>query len=271
MNKRIFLILFVLLCMILITPAEAKTWYVDDSGGADFTDIQSAINVASSGDTIDVKAGNYFGFDVNTPYLSIIGEGVDLVTVAPNDQGQYDEIRLPDVNSADDATGTVIEEMNLSKIILTPGSAKQSPDIIIRDCIFKGQTWSKGIDVYCDNLTFENNIVSNSTGKYAAMAIENSNCVISNNTLSNNKGAGCALYSGARNTTVTRNTLSFNAYAGIKFSKTVGVNTIYLNNFISNGVPATTSGTTAPALTHWNSTIPIKYTYNGQTYTGYMA
>ncbi|AKB36566.1 cell surface protein [Methanosarcina siciliae C2J] len=268
MNIKTFLIFFALLCTLLITPAEANTWYVDDDGGADFTSIQSAVNAASSGDTICVNAGLYLGFDVNTPYLTIIGEGADLVTVAPDDIGQYNEIKLPDGSSADDATGTVIEGMNFSKIIFTPGIYKQSPGIIIRDCIFNGQTWSKGINVCCNNLTFENNIVSNSTGKYAAMSIEKSNCLISNNTFSNNKGAGIFLFSGAINTTITKNTLSSNAYA-IEFYKTVGVNSIYLNNFISNS-PAVYSGTSAPALTNWNSTTPLEYAFNGTTYTGYV-
>ncbi len=107
MNRRILLILFVLICMVLIGPAEAKTWYVDDSGGADFTNIQTAVNSASSGDTIYVYAGGYLGFIINKPYLTIIGESADLVTVAPNTAGQYDEIRLPD--SGGNATGTVVE------------------------------------------------------------------------------------------------------------------------------------------------------------------
>ena len=36
-----------------------KTWNVDDSGGADFTSIQAAVDAAISGDTIYVYAGAY--------------------------------------------------------------------------------------------------------------------------------------------------------------------------------------------------------------------
>lgn len=39
--------------------AEPKTWTVDDSGGADFTQIQDAIDAADTGDTIIVNEGYY--------------------------------------------------------------------------------------------------------------------------------------------------------------------------------------------------------------------
>ena len=42
-----------------IGTASAKTWYVDDSGGADFTEIQDAVDAASKGDMIIVKDGIY--------------------------------------------------------------------------------------------------------------------------------------------------------------------------------------------------------------------
>jgi hypothetical protein len=108
MDRRILLIFLALICTILIIPAEAKTWYVDDSGGADSTDIQSAINSASSGDTIFVYNGTYNGFKVNISYLSIIGEGADVVTVGSN-------IYLPEGSSAwQNATGTVLNGMKIT-------------------------------------------------------------------------------------------------------------------------------------------------------------
>uniref|UniRef100_UPI000AF80FF0 NosD domain-containing protein n=1 Tax=Methanosarcina horonobensis TaxID=418008 RepID=UPI000AF80FF0 len=265
MNRNIFLLLFLLLCTIVIIPAEAKVWYVDDSGGADFADIQTAVNSVSSGDTIFVYSGTYLGFTVNKPNINIIGESADVVTVAPNTPGN--EIRFSDSSGV--ATGIVLEGINIKVNRVLPGTASIiCSDITIRDCIINGQTQAKGIDAYCDNLTFENNIVSNSAGTYSPLTIEKRNCMISNNTFSNNKGAGIFLFSGAANTTITRNTISSNNYS-IEFYKTVEVNTIYLNNFINN-IPTIYSGTTAPALTYWNSTTPIKYTYSSKTYTGYM-
>ena len=60
MKKKIILgICIVLLLFCAMETATAKTWYVDDSGGADFTKIQDAIDVANEGDTIIVSDGTY--------------------------------------------------------------------------------------------------------------------------------------------------------------------------------------------------------------------
>ncbi len=53
-------ILFLTVSFIFFTTvAFARTWTVNDSGGADFTDIQPAIDAASAGDTIKVAEGRY--------------------------------------------------------------------------------------------------------------------------------------------------------------------------------------------------------------------
>ncbi len=43
----------------LAVPISAATLTVDLNGGADYTDIQSAINAAADGDTVLVKPGEY--------------------------------------------------------------------------------------------------------------------------------------------------------------------------------------------------------------------
>ncbi len=59
-----------------IQPAksEPKTWYVDDSGGADFTRIQDAVYAASAGDTIYVYNGTYYEHIYISKSLTLIGE-----------------------------------------------------------------------------------------------------------------------------------------------------------------------------------------------------
>ncbi|MDY6965202.1 MAG: hypothetical protein SVM80_04425 [Halobacteriota archaeon] len=56
--------LFVLLLIMsmfggVVPVAAATTWYVDDSGGANFTNIQWAVDNATAGDTIFVRDGTY--------------------------------------------------------------------------------------------------------------------------------------------------------------------------------------------------------------------
>jgi len=46
-----------ILFLCFVGTASAGTWYVDDDGGADFTGIQEAVNMALHGDTIIVYNG----------------------------------------------------------------------------------------------------------------------------------------------------------------------------------------------------------------------
>jgi parallel beta-helix repeat protein len=61
--------------------ADSKTWIVDDDGPADFSSIQAAINVASSGDAISVKSGEYYEQLSISKTLTIIGEAANTTTV----------------------------------------------------------------------------------------------------------------------------------------------------------------------------------------------
>jgi len=292
----------------ITVTAAGKTWYVDDSGGADFTDIQSAINSASSGDTIYVKAGNYLGFYVNKPNVNIIGENADVVTVAPNAQGQYDEIRLPDGNNA---TGTVLEGMNISVQNPYFGQFGTASDVTIKNCTFnkvfnriymKGDSYifennivsngsssqSIGIDATGASYIVKNNYFSNNNNSYGLLYIRSactgsiidgnvftnsdttrnlvlsaSECTVSNNTFIDNTKLGLRIT--GSNNTITHNTFIRNNEA-IQLSSGEN-NRIYLNNF--NDTKEITYNT-APSVTYWSSSAPIKYTYSGKTYTGYM-
>ncbi|AKB32981.1 cell surface protein [Methanosarcina siciliae HI350] len=310
MNKRIFIILFALICMVLTGPAEARTWYVDDSGGVDFTSIRDAINSASSGDTIYVYNGTYSGFYVNKPYLTIIGEGNDLVTVTPNDVGQYNEIRLP-YGTGDNATGTVLEGMNISIQLPYFGTFGTASDVIIKNCIFN-RVFSR-IYMEGDKYTFENNIVSNaSSSQSIGIDATGASYIIRNNYFNNNYNSYGHLYirsactgsiidgnifsnSGttrnlvlsASECIVSNNTFINNTGIGIRISN--NNNTITRNTFIKNNEAIQISSgennriylntfndtqeityKTVPSITYWSSPDQITYTYNGTTYASYM-
>jgi hypothetical protein len=59
MDKKyeILIICAAILFLCFVETASARTWHVDDDGGADFTRIQDAITSANGGDTITVRDG----------------------------------------------------------------------------------------------------------------------------------------------------------------------------------------------------------------------
>lgn len=69
------------LILSLAGSAGAATWTVDDSGGADYTKIQSAIDNASAGDTIYVYSGIYYENIVINKGIFLQGERADVTTI----------------------------------------------------------------------------------------------------------------------------------------------------------------------------------------------
>ena len=71
--------------VILLLPglAEARTWYVDDDGGAgaDFEKVQDAINASGDGDEIRVFEGIYYENVVVNKTVSLIGNGSANTTI----------------------------------------------------------------------------------------------------------------------------------------------------------------------------------------------
>ncbi|RLI80702.1 hypothetical protein DRP04_07830 [Archaeoglobales archaeon] len=79
-KRRIALLLVIFL--FLTANASAKTWYVDDSGNADFTKISDAIKAAKDGDTIIVRDGYYREYIQIKRILTIKSEnGSDRTTI----------------------------------------------------------------------------------------------------------------------------------------------------------------------------------------------
>ena len=75
-------------------------WIVDDDGPADFSTIQEAINAASDGDTILVKAGIYYEHVVVNKTVSLLGEDVGTTIVDGNKTGNVFAIDRDSVNIA---------------------------------------------------------------------------------------------------------------------------------------------------------------------------
>ncbi|MDW5555678.1 PKD domain-containing protein, partial [Methanosarcina sp.] len=266
MDKRITLIFLALICTLLIAPGEAKTWYVDDSGGVDYTDIQAAVNNASFGDTIFVYNGTYDGFKINIPYLSIIGESADLVTVSSS-------IYLPEgTDTSQNATGTTLNGLKITAATKIKPSTQYGTvsDLIIRNCAFEGITSSNAIEVRAYNTTFENNVVSNCSGSNVLVLVGTANgnsTIITNNTFKNNSNAAAIAFSKTANNTVKNNRIEANNIVFL-FSGVGGGNKIYLNSLFTNSQITKVSGTVSSIS--WSSPNQITYAYNGTTYTSYM-
>ena len=63
--------------LLILQSAWAATHIVDASGEGDFTSIQSAVDAAASGDTINVAAGTYEeSINISAKTLTIEGAGV---------------------------------------------------------------------------------------------------------------------------------------------------------------------------------------------------
>jgi pectin methylesterase-like acyl-CoA thioesterase len=82
LNKYIISSVFLLIILVgVLGGVSATTYIVDDDGTTGYTTIQSAINAATSGDTIEVMSGTYEiteQINVNI-HISIVGDGTVII------------------------------------------------------------------------------------------------------------------------------------------------------------------------------------------------
>jgi hypothetical protein len=71
--------LHVFLLLVAAASAQGQVWVVDEHGGADFTELQSAVAVATTGDTIFVRTGFYGPFTLSKGLTITAAEGADVV------------------------------------------------------------------------------------------------------------------------------------------------------------------------------------------------
>jgi parallel beta-helix repeat protein len=181
MDKRygILVICAAILVLCFVGTASAKTWYVDDDGGADFTRIQNAIDNASVGDTILVYSGVYYENVVVNKSVTL--KGVNLPVV---DAGKRSAITLT-------ADGITLQGFNATNSGLTwPFTGRWAISIIT------------------------GNIVSNNNN--AGIYLFGSNNIITGNKVYNNNN-GIRLSSSSSNNSITGNNVCNNSY-GIRLS-----------------------------------------------------
>ena len=197
MNKKhkILIICTAILVLCFVGTASAKTWYVDDDGGADFRTIGDAIYAASCGDTIIVKRGTYGSVGIKKP-ITLIGKGQPVV----------------------DAEGS------------RHGFCLEADDITIEGFTVINSEWVAGIDVRSSNNHITDNNINNN---YHGIFLWHSDNIISGNNVCNNKVAGIYLDRSSNNF-ISGNTVSNNRNNGIHLDSSSNHNFISDNAVINN-------------------------------------
>ena len=197
-----------------------RTWTVDDNGPANFTNIQEAINNASSGDTIFVYMGTYYEHVVINKTITLVGEDNNSTIIDGNETDNVIYIRANNVT----VKGFTVRKsgMYLYSGILVDHS---TGNVIINNKIIYNY---EGISLLysSSNVVCDNTISSNYDGVYLYYS---SNDVVSGNVILHNDLTGMSLYYSSNNV-VCGNTILNNHY-GIKLAFSSGNNTIYHNNF----------------------------------------
>jgi hypothetical protein len=114
--------LAMLLCALMAMPANVLT--VDDSGGAQFTTIQAAIDAASPGDVLEIAPGNYAGFTL----------AKDLVLVGPGVGAHPQVAGLTTLSATDFA----LSALDFARVAVSGAGA-------ITDCTIGGTTDTNGV------------------------------------------------------------------------------------------------------------------------------
>jgi hypothetical protein len=181
-------LIFILTCLLLVVPCQARIITVDDDGPADFSNIQAAINDADNGDTIIVAAGMYTGQGNRDIYFK--GLAITVRSTDPNDprvvgatvidcQGGLGQFHSGFFFDSSEDSNTVLEGLTITggfAVNLSGGiSCVNESSPTIRNCIIRGNVGYLGGGIVC-------------SGSSPAV----NNCVIKDNdSLGDGGGLGC--------------------------------------------------------------------------------
>ncbi|MFA4956991.1 MAG: NosD domain-containing protein [Candidatus Methanoperedens sp.] len=229
-------VVLMMLVLLLVGGASATTITVDDSGGADYTQIQDAINNATAGDTIEVYSGTYFeNVNVNKQ-LNLRGIGQPVVDA----KGSGSAITLS-------ANGITLEGFTA----ILSGYSEAGIKIFSNNNMVNNNNASNNedgirLDSSSNNTLNGNNANSNKNGIHLLLS-SNNNTLTGNNALNNTNGIYLLLYS--NNNTLSGNNVSSNSNSGVYILYSNN-NRIY-NNIFNNTNNVVFEGTN---INIWNTT-----------------
>jgi parallel beta-helix repeat protein len=252
---RVLLLLITILLSLIagIFPIEnciasGNTIYVDDSGGENYTSIQTAIDAANNGDTIYVYSGTYNENVEITKDLILTGQNKDTTII---DGGKNSYVVY--------AYGTLGNEIEIHISGFTVRNAGGTGnDCIALSYVNNGSInnnkilnsdKSDGIQLdHCSAITINDNQITGNTAAGISLT-RSENSIIYNNAIQNNQ-KGIYIYDSSSSNNAYSNTITGNSQYGvhIQISYYQSQNNIfYQNDFTNNGQNAQD-----PYSNYWN-------------------
>ncbi|MBN2251173.1 MAG: peptidoglycan DD-metalloendopeptidase family protein [Candidatus Altiarchaeota archaeon] len=233
-----------LISLLTVNIASAATFYVDDSGGADYVTIQEAVDAANPGDMIIVKDGTYTeNVDVNKSLTIRSENGAEktIVQVADSNEPVFNVT----ANYVTISGFTVSEEGAIWGIALSGDYCNISNNnylYLIGGIRLENSNYNdisnnncSGNDVVGIELlnSSNNNIVGNNASNNGGLVginllYSSNNNIIGNNASYNRDGIG--LHDGSNNNNLIDNNANYNSWFGITLRESSN------NNIIGNKV-----------------------------------
>src|SRR5262245_3827106 len=215
-----FVLIHVLCDLYLIYTAAAATLNVGP--GLQYSTIQSAINAASSGDTISVAAGTYNESVNLNKRLTIVGSGLSNCIVAPNPTNT-DVISIGSGGSSSSIDGFTITSASPAR---TPVNI-QGSNVTVTNSKISGGLF--GVQLFGVSNNISNNEIYNPL--HHGVLIWANNNDVANNNIHNCPENGLQVQSGNQGNLVRGNTISNCGQYGMHIS---GTQTTILSNTITN-------------------------------------
>jgi parallel beta-helix repeat protein len=250
LRKTVFGIMLILLLIGMLTlafnvqpvKAEPRTWIVDDDGPADFHTIQEAIDAASPGDVIQVRAGTYNErIKITKNSLSIIGE--DAGTTIIDGQGLPYVVKIQ-------ANYTTVKNFTIRDAPVGEGVNMGGSGNVIEGNIITGPLLY-GILVYGEDNVIRENIINGTEIYHDGIWIAGFRHFILGNTVKSfqyDVFAGIRIEGGNEHR-IIGNTIIENGLGIFVYDQ--GFNIIYHNNFVNNVVQASSL-----SLCQWDDGYP---------------